>query len=25
VLEGATGEEYRALMKRMIFDPAGMI
>ncbi len=24
VLEGATGEEYRALMKRMIFDPAGM-
>jgi serine beta-lactamase-like protein LACTB, mitochondrial len=24
VLEGATGEEYRPLMKRMIFDPAGM-
>ena len=24
VLEGATGEEYRALMKRAIFDPAGM-
>jgi len=24
VLEGVTGEEYRALMKRMIFDPAGM-
>jgi len=24
VLEGATGEEYRALMKRLIFDPAGM-
>lgn len=24
VLEGATGEDYRALMKRMIFDPAGM-
>jgi len=24
VLEGATGEPYRALMKRMIFDPAGM-
>jgi len=24
VLEGATGEEYRTLMKRMIFDPAGM-
>ncbi len=24
VLEGATGEEYRALMQRMIFDPAGM-
>lgn len=24
VLEGATGEEYRALMKRVIFDPAGM-
>ena len=24
VLEGATGEEYRALMKRMIFDPAAM-
>jgi len=24
VLEGATGEEYRALMKHMIFDPAGM-
>jgi CubicO group peptidase (beta-lactamase class C family) len=24
VLEGATGEEYRALMKRMIFDSAGM-
>jgi len=24
VLEGATGDEYRALMKRMIFDPAGM-
>jgi serine beta-lactamase-like protein LACTB, mitochondrial len=24
VLEGATGEEYRAAMKRMIFEPAGM-
>jgi CubicO group peptidase (beta-lactamase class C family) len=24
VLEGAAREEYRALMKRMIFDPAGM-
>ena len=24
MLEGATGEEYRPLMKRMIFDPAGM-
>jgi CubicO group peptidase (beta-lactamase class C family) len=24
VLEGATGEEYRALMKRLIFDPSGM-
>ena len=24
VLEGATGEEYRTLMKRMIFDPAHM-
>lgn len=24
VLEGAAHEEYRALMKRMIFDPAGM-
>jgi CubicO group peptidase (beta-lactamase class C family) len=24
VLEGATGEEYRTLMTRMIFDPAGM-
>jgi serine beta-lactamase-like protein LACTB len=24
VLEGATGEEYRTLMKRTIFDPAGM-
>jgi CubicO group peptidase (beta-lactamase class C family) len=24
VLEGVTGEEYRTLMKRMIFDPAGM-
>jgi CubicO group peptidase (beta-lactamase class C family) len=24
VLEGATGEQYRALMQRMIFDPAGM-
>jgi CubicO group peptidase (beta-lactamase class C family) len=24
VLEGATKEEYRALMKRMIFNPAGM-
>jgi CubicO group peptidase (beta-lactamase class C family) len=24
VLEGATGEEYRSLMKRMIFNPAGM-
>jgi len=24
VLEGAMGEEYRALMKRMIFDPAAM-
>ena len=24
VLEGATGEEYRSLMRRLIFDPAGM-
>jgi serine beta-lactamase-like protein LACTB, mitochondrial len=24
VLEGASGEEYRALMQRLIFDPAGM-
>jgi CubicO group peptidase (beta-lactamase class C family) len=24
VLEGATGQEYRAAMQRMIFDPAGM-
>src|SRR4051812_71881 len=24
VLEGAAGEEYRSLMKRMIFDPAAM-
>ena len=24
VLEGATGEDYTALMQRMIFDPAGM-
>lgn len=24
VLEGATGEDYRSLMKRMIFEPAGM-
>lgn len=24
VLEGVTGEEYRAIMKRAIFDPAGM-
>jgi len=24
LLEGVTGEEYRTLMKRMIFDPAGM-
>jgi serine beta-lactamase-like protein LACTB, mitochondrial len=25
VLEGASGEEYKALMRRLVFDPAGMM